>query len=44
MKNRGVKNSECKDVFKYDCGKFNTLLMLLHGIGITGDLVDFIDT
>ena len=41
MKDRGVKNSECIDVFKYDCGKFDTLLMLLHGIGITGDLDGF---
>jgi len=41
MKNRGVKNVECRDVFKYVGEKFNTLLMLLHGIGITGNLDRF---
>lgn len=38
MENRGVKNVECRDVYEYQDEKFDTLLMLLHGIGITGDL------
>ncbi|MFW6243194.1 MAG: class I SAM-dependent methyltransferase [bacterium] len=41
MKNRGVKNVECRNIFKYEGEKFDTLLMLLHGIGITGNLKGF---
>ena len=41
MKNRGVRNAECRDIFEFEGEKFDTLLMLLHGIGITGDLDGF---
>jgi SAM-dependent methyltransferase len=41
MKNRGIKNTECADIFTYFKKKFNTLLMLSHGIGLTSSLEGF---
>lgn len=34
MKKRGVKKVECKDIFAFNNGQFDTLLLLLHGIGM----------
>ena len=38
MARRGVRDARCADIFQFDGGPFDTLLMLGHGIGITGDL------
>lgn len=34
MKKRGIKKAECKDIFEFHNGKFDTLLLLMHGIGM----------
>lgn len=39
MTERGVRNVCRADIFKLEAGKFDTLLMLGHGIGMVGDLV-----
>lgn len=41
MKNRGLKNVLCEDIFKLDNQKFDTLLLLMNGIGLCGDLEGF---
>lgn len=41
MKIKGVKNTVCADIFKYDQSRFDTLLMLDHGIGMTATLAGF---
>ncbi|MBF8294953.1 MAG: Methyltransferase type 11 [Bacteroidetes bacterium] len=38
MKNRGVRGAYHADIFEFNQGKFDTLLMLLHGIGMVGTL------
>jgi hypothetical protein len=38
MIRRGVRSTHHADIFNYQGGPFDTLLMLGHGIGITGDL------
>ncbi|MCD4683997.1 MAG: class I SAM-dependent methyltransferase, partial [Bacteroidales bacterium] len=38
MKERGLKKVICEDIFKYQSEKFDTLLMLMNGIGLVGDL------
>jgi hypothetical protein len=38
MAQRGVREVRCADVFEFDRGRFDTLLMLMHGIGMVGDL------
>jgi len=40
MKDRGVKKAFLKDVFSYQ-EKFDTVLMLMNGIGLTGTLAGF---
>lgn len=40
MKNRGVKKVLLQDIFTYT-EKFDTILMLMNGIGLTGTLVGF---
>lgn len=37
MKNRGVRNIICEDIFKYEEQKFDTLLLLMNGIGLCGN-------
>ncbi len=40
MKKRGVKNVECVDFYKVDYDeKYDTILLLMNGIGISGTLV-----
>lgn len=41
MKDRGLKNVVCEDIFKFDNEKFDTLLLLMNGIGLCGDLKGF---
>lgn len=38
MRKRGVKKAECDDIFKFLGGRFDTLLMLRHGIGMVGTI------
>ena len=38
MKERGLKNVICEDIFKFNTEKFDTLLLLMNGIGLCGDL------
>lgn len=35
MNKRGINNTICSDIFDYKSGKFDTLLMLMNGIGFT---------
>lgn len=41
MKDRGLKKVVCEDIFKYKDEKFDTLLLLMNGIGLCGDLDGF---
>lgn len=38
MHKRGVKNVHCADIFNYAGGKFDTILMMMHGIGMVENL------
>lgn len=38
MKKRGVRDVYQGDIFEFNQGKYDTLLLLLHGIGMVGDL------
>ena len=38
MKSRGVKNVFCSTIFDFMNGKFDTLLMMMNGIGIVGNM------
>ena len=38
MKGRGIRNVKHVSIFEYNEGKFDTVLMLGHGLGIAGDL------
>ena len=38
MRNRGVKDVRCADVFGFQAEPFDTLLMLMNGIGVVGSL------
>jgi SAM-dependent methyltransferase len=38
MKKRGVKQVICSDIFNYKNKKFDTILMLMNGIGLAGDI------
>jgi SAM-dependent methyltransferase len=41
MKQRGVKNALAADIFSYDAGKYDTLLLMMNGIGLCGTLERF---
>jgi 2-polyprenyl-3-methyl-5-hydroxy-6-metoxy-1,4-benzoquinol methylase len=38
MRRRGVREARCGSVFDFTGGPFATILMLWHGLGVTGDL------
>lgn len=38
MAKRGVKEVQCANVFEFQQGQFDTLLMMMHGIGLVEDL------
>ena len=38
MQKRGIKKVVCKDIFEYHEEKFDTILLLMNGIGIAGRL------
>ena len=35
---RGVKNTRCEDIYQFEVGDFDTLLLLMNGAGIAGTL------
>ncbi|QES89911.1 class I SAM-dependent methyltransferase [Rhizosphaericola mali] len=41
MQKRGVDNIICEDIFKYEDQKFSTLLLLMNGIGLCGNILGF---
>jgi len=41
MKKRGLKEVYCKSIFDFNDGGFDTILLLLHGIGMVGTLEGF---
>ena len=41
MKNRGVQNVICEDFFQFKNQKFDTLLLMMNGIGICGNIDGF---
>jgi len=43
MKSRGLKNVVCDDIFHYAGKTFDSILMLMNGIGIAGSLPDLPD-
>jgi len=38
MKKNGIADAWCGDIFEFQSGKYDTLLLLLHGIGMVGDM------
>ncbi len=38
MRRRGVKDARQADVFHFEAGPFDTLLLMMNGIGVVGDL------
>lgn len=41
MQRRGIKNVTCESVFNFHDGKFDTILLLMHGIGMVENLKGF---
>lgn len=37
MKSRGVRNAVAEDIFSYSKGQYDTLLLLMNGIGLVGN-------
>lgn len=37
MKNRGISNIVCEDIYKFEGEKFDSLLLLMNGIGLCGN-------
>ncbi len=38
MRRRGVRDARCADLFRFEGGPFDTILMMMNGIGIVGTL------
>ncbi len=38
MRRRGVKDAHCADIFHFEAGPFDTVLLMMNGIGVVGDL------
>jgi len=38
MQRRGIKDARCADLFHFDDGPFDTLLLMMNGIGVVKDL------
>jgi len=38
MRRRGVKDARCADIFRFDGGAFDTILLMMNGIGVVEDL------
>lgn len=38
MRRRGVRDARCADLFLLEAGPFDTILMMMNGIGVVGDL------
>lgn len=38
MRERGVKNAVCGDIFEFSASTFDTILLLMNGIGLAGNL------
>ncbi len=38
MRRRGVKDARCADIFRFQEGPFDTILLMMNGIGVVGDL------
>jgi SAM-dependent methyltransferase len=38
MRRRGVKDARCTDLFGFQGGPFETILLMMNGIGVVGDL------
>jgi SAM-dependent methyltransferase len=38
MQRRGIKDARCADLFHFDDGPFDTVLLLMNGIGVVEDL------
>lgn len=38
MKKRGIEKVVCQDIFKYNAEKYDTILLLMNGIGMAGTL------
>jgi SAM-dependent methyltransferase len=38
MRKRGVKDARCADIFSFEAEPFDTILLMMNGIGVVGDL------
>ncbi len=38
MRRRGVKDARCADIFRFRGGPFDTILLMMNGVGVVGDL------
>jgi len=38
MRRRGVREARCADLFSFEAGPFDTLLLMMNGIGVVGSL------
>jgi SAM-dependent methyltransferase len=38
MRKRGVRDARCADIFSFEAEPFDTILLMMNGIGVVGDL------